>query len=299
MQQKTKIFSICTGDYKYGVFALINSIRHCGIINDIIIGTDKIIPELEHIIGVEQLIIESEWNGLNLKSTVILESECDHFVFFDSDIIVTSADFFKEIELLIIKSKFVVCIDGIVSGNEYRRMYWNDIYPSTLAKREYHNFYYNSGFFAGSYLEHNYILKDWKKLTQKYLDPKAYLFDNPKLPMADQDLFNAIIQTLPLDNLVSLQMPDWRAINLEDFPFFHIGNFRPHAFLHCTGNFKPWKIKKVPAQSPTLYDELWFKYVTDSANPIMPKIIFPRVLKLWFKRNILSRILVKIKKTFH
>ena len=146
--------------------------------------------------------------------------------------------------------------------------------------------------------DHHFILEDWQKLTSEHLNPTAYLFDHPKLPMADQDIFNAVLQTVKISNLVSIQMPDWRAINLNGFPFFHIGNFRPHAFLHCTGASKPWKLKSIPSRSPTAYDDLWFTYLTEFANPINAQISFSWLMRGWFRRNLLSRFISRAKRNF-
>jgi len=291
----TTIYTVSTGNYKYGAFALINSIRSFGLTNPIVVGTDAHLPELDNIEGVTQIVFNSAWNGVNLKSVLILAHPSDNFIFFDADIIVTHADFIPELERLLLSNKFVACVDGIVSQHEYRRAYWAEIYPFKNGDISAHCWYYNSGFFAGVFNQHKQILEDWKEISNQYLDPKAYLFDNPKLPMADQDTLNAILQTLPLTSLATIQMPDWRAINIHENPFFHIGNFRPHAFLHCTGKNKPWNITAIPPRSPNAYDDLWYSYMFKNNTPVKGSFKITYLQRQWFERSLLSRIIIKLK----
>jgi hypothetical protein len=292
------IYTVSTHNYKYGAFALINSVRNLGLNNPIVIGTDIHLPELENIEGVTQIILNSNWSGLNLKSVLILEHPAEHFIFFDADIILTHADFIPELERLLSLNKFVACIDGIISQHEYRRSYWAKIYPFTNGNSSEHSWYYNSGFFAGVFSLHEKILSDWKEVSNKHLDPKAYLFDNPKLPMADQDTFNAVLQTMPLEALVTIQMPDWRAISVHNHPFFHIGNFNPQAFLHCTDKNKSWTIKKAPARSPNAYDDLWYYYLFTNKHPVNCGLEISWGLKQWFQRTMISRVIIKLKNIF-
>src|SRR4051812_9816256 len=83
------IYTVATGDYIYGAFALINSLRTLGVTNPVVVGTDKDWPELADLGGVQQVVFDSGWSGLNLKSVLILENPADEFIFFDADIIVT------------------------------------------------------------------------------------------------------------------------------------------------------------------------------------------------------------------
>jgi hypothetical protein len=291
------IYTVSTGNYKYGAFALINSVRNLGLNNPIVIGTDMHLPELENIEGITQIVLNSDWNGLNLKSVLILEHPAEHFIFFDADIILTHPDFIPELERLLSLNKFIACIDGIVSQHEYRRLYWSEIYPHGNKPIE-HCWYYNSGFFAGVFSLHQHVLSDWRALTKKHLDPKAYLFAHPKLPMADQDTFNAILQTLPLDSMATIQMPDWRAISIQEHPFYHIGNFIPHAFLHCTGKNKPWAINSTPANAPNTYDDLWYQYLFIKTRPVKSDFNLSFLQKQWFQRTVISRLIIKLKKIF-
>ena len=292
----TTIYTVCTGQgYKYGAFALINSIRAMGCTNPVVVGTDVHLTELDTVEGVSQLVFDTDWNGTNLKAYTILNIPAESFIYFDADIILTSKTFISELEKLLDNNKLVVPVDGILSESEIRRIYWKEIYPGTTDKIE-HSWYYNAGFFAGTLTQHKQLLLDWMELNKKHLDLKAFLFDNDRLPMADQDTLNAVLQTLPLNSMVTIQVPDWRPLNLTFNPFFHIGNFRPHAFLHCTDKNKSWKIKKIPSRSPHTYDDLWYQYSFKNNYPVSFNPEISWWVKQWFERTLISRIVIKLKK---
>ncbi|RYE37221.1 MAG: hypothetical protein EOP42_00410 [Sphingobacteriaceae bacterium] len=296
--QVVTIYTIAKGNYKFGAFALINSLRANGVENPIVVGTDVHLKELENVEQVTQVVLDSTWNGINLKPVLLLKQPADYFIYFDADIILTDAGLITEIEKRLLEDKFFTCVDGIVTEHEIRRHYWHEIYPVKEASGNPTCWYYNSGFFAGSFKNHTWILEDWKQLNQTYLDPEAYLFSNPKLPMGDQDTFNAVIQNLPTNNIASIQMPDWRAVNIHTHPFYHIANFRPQAFLHCTGKDKPWLFTHSPAKPPTAYHDLWYKYVIQKSGPVICNFPISFWLNEWFERSYLSRIIIKIKSVF-
>ena len=293
------IYTIAKGNYKYGAFALINSLRANGVKNQVVVGTDVYLKELEYVEQVTQVVLNSTWNGINLKPVLLLEHPSEYFIYFDADIILTDAGLITEIEKRLYEHKFFTCVDGIVTEHEIRRQYWHEIYPVKEASNQPTCWYYNSGFFAGSFKNHTWILEDWKQLNQTYLDPEAYLFSNPKLPMGDQDTFNAVIQNLPTSKMASIQMPDWRAVNINHHPFYHIANFRPQAFLHCTGKDKPWLFTRSPAKPPTAYHDLWYQYVIKNPEPVKCNFPISFMLKEWFERSYSSRIIIKIKSIFY
>lgn len=293
------IYTIAKGNYKYGAFALINSLRANGINNPVVVGTDVYLKELENAEAITQVVLDSDWNGINLKPVLLLTHPSEYFIYFDADIILYNANCIAEVEKLIQQKKFFACVDGIVTEHEIRRHFWQEIYPPKDAQTNPTCWYYNSGFFAGCFTEHSWILQDWKKLNQNHLDPKAYLFSHPKLLMGDQDTYNAILQWLPIQKMAAIQMPDWLAMSLPHHPFFHIGNFWPHAFLHCTGKEKPWLFKKLPARSPNTYDDFWYQYVIKSPAPVCCSFPLSYLQKQWFKRSILSRIIIKFNAIFN
>ncbi len=289
------IYTIAKGNYKFGAFALINSLRVNNIKNPIVVGTDVYLKELEAVEQVTQVVLDSNWNGINLKPVLLLKHPANYFVYFDADIILTDVELINEIEKRLKEKKFFACVDGIVTEHEIRRHYWQEIYPIKEASNQLTCWYYNSGFFAGSFKDHQWILEDWKQLNQNYLDPQAYLFSNPKLPMGDQDTFNAILQNLPTKQMAIIEMPDWFSVINQPNSFFHIGNFRPHAFLHCTGHEKPWLIKQTPTRAPNTYDDLWYKYVIQFPSPVLCAFPISYFQKQWYKRSLLSRIIIKLK----
>lgn len=289
------IYTIAKGNYKYGAFALINSLRAKGVKNPVVVGTDSYLTELENVENITQVVLDSTWNGIYLKPVLLLTHPAEYFIYFDADIILYDANLILEVETRIQQHKFFACIDGIVAEHEVRRYFWQEIYPIKEASAKPTCWYYNSGFFAGSFKDHNWILEDWKQLNQNYLDPEAYLFSNPKLPMGDQDTFNAILQLLPTDDMAIIQMPDWYAINIHQHPFYHIGNFRPQAFLHCTGKEKPWLFKQAPVRAPNTYDDLWYQYIIKSPSPVSCSLQLSYLQNQWHKRSILSRVIIKLK----
>lgn len=292
------IYTIAKGNYKYGAFALINSLRACGVNNPVVVGTDSYLTELDTVENVSQIILESTWNGTNLKPVLLLSHPAEYFIYFDADIIVYDAELIIEVEKQIRQNKFFACVDGIVTEHEVRRHYWQEIYPPKNADAKPTCWYYNAGFFAGCFAEHNWILNDWNVLNQSHLNLEAFLFSNPKLPMSDQDTLNAVLQLIPTKQMVVIEMPDWFGVINQVNPFFQIGNFRPQAFLHCTGKEKPWHLKKAPARAPNTYDDLWYRYIIQSPSPVSCSFPLSYWQKQWYKRSILSRIIIKLKSIF-
>jgi len=287
------IYTITKGNYKYGVIALINSLRFCGIENEIIIGTDKEIIELTAHKNIKQVIIDSDWNPTNLKGKLILDNSANNFIFFDADIIVNSAKFVRVVEKYIAQGKFCAVIDGVVPENDYRRHLWRTVAPSDLGISS--SWYYNAGFFAGNSTLHLDFLTKWFNLIETTLDPTKFLFENEDFPMADQDIYNCLLQNVSSEDIVSFSPSDWLGISTQVNPFFQIGNFRPHAFIHCTGEHKPWKMNGLPKQAPNEYDIKWYDFIFNPENTIKVNFRLNKVQHQWFKNKIQIRILRKIK----
>ena len=293
----TTIYTLCTQKFKYGAFALINSIRQLGANNPIIIATDINLPELNNVAGITQVIIKNDWNPVNLKPLLLLQHPSENFIFFDADIVVTNAQFIPELERLITNDKFITCIEGIVVDNEYRRSYWSEIHHTNNGLAN-HKWYYNSGFFAGNMATHKSLLNNWMELSSRYLDLSALFFSDSRLPMQDQDILNAILQNTPSNNIISIQMPDWYSVVVPQHSFYATGIFKPHAFVHCTGKNKPWDIIATPARLPNSYDNEWYKYLLKQTTPIKSDYKISYLQRQWFERTALSRIVIKIKKIF-
>ncbi|WP_231427103.1 hypothetical protein [Pedobacter sp. Leaf250] len=287
------IYTITKGNYKYGVIALINSLRFCGIENEIIVGTDKEIIELTGHKNIKQIIIDSDWNPTNLKGKLILDNPANSFIFFDADIIVSSAKFVRIVEKYIEQGKFCTVIDGIVPHNDHRRHLWRTVSPSDIEIPS--PWYYNAGFFAGNSTLHFDFLMNWLNMIETTLDPTKFLFENDDFPMADQDIYNCLLQNVATADIVSFSPSDWLGISTQLNPFFQIGNFRPNAFIHCTGEHKPWKIIGLPKQAPNEYDIKWYDFIFNPENTIKANFRLNKVQHQWFKNKIQIRILRKIK----
>ncbi len=300
MLDHATIYAVSKGNYKFGAIALVNSLMRLGLKNDIVIGTDINIHELEKLRNVKQVIIDSAWNATNLKAKLILKSRSPLFIYFDADIIVNDKRFITKVEEIITSGKFCVAVDGIVPQNDYRRHFWSHHIPKLADRKSTeHSWYYNAGFFAGNINHHEQLLSDWSNLIESTLDPQKFTFDDENFPMADQDIYNALLQTVPLNQLVSFSMPDWIGISAQLNPFFQIGNFRPYAFIHCTGEHKPWKIVGIPKMSPNDYDTAWYKNIFAEDNPVKTDMKLSSLQHMWFKYSLVTRIIVRLKRRFN
>ncbi|RZK42874.1 MAG: hypothetical protein EOO90_05990 [Pedobacter sp.] len=291
------IFTITKGNYKFGVIALINSLRALGLTNKVIVGTAEDIKELENVPNVVQAKIDPEWNPTNLKCKLIIDNPSELFIFFDADIIITEKKFIEKVQELTSNGLFYAAVDGIVPQNDYRRIVWREINPGNSENIE-HPWYYNAGFFAGNLKNHLSILERWHELICTHIKPAEFTFQNKKFPMVDQDMYNAVLQNVKMNEIVSISAPDWIGIAAQVNPFFQIGNFRPSAFIHCTGEHKPWKIDGIPRQSPNEYDKLWYEYIFGENNLIKADVKFSRIQHMWFNHSIATRIIRKIKSRF-
>ena len=301
MPASATIYTITKGNYKFGVIALINSLARLGLTNKIVIGTDVIIDELLVIKNIDQVIINSTWNPTNLKAKLIIDHPSDFFIYFDADVIVTDKKFVLKVEEIIASGKFCVAVDGIVPQNDYRRNLWQTKVKGLEFTQDdiEHSWYYNAGFFAGNFIQHEKILSQWLLLIEKNIDPEKFTFSNDDYPMVDQDMFNALLQNITLNQFVSFSMPDWIGISTSLNPFFQISNFKPCAFIHCTGEHKPWKIKGIPKNSPNSYDVQWYRNTFDSDNIAQPFFKLNSLQHMWFNYSSLTRIISRLKRRFN
>lgn len=221
-------------------------------------------------------------------------SEC--FIFFDADIIINDKKFIHSVEKAINSDLLCVAVDGIVPQHDYRRYVWHQIHPGALLQTE-HPWYYNAGFFAGNKTSHLSLLIFWDELIKTHIKSNQFLYDNEDFPMMDQDMFNAVLQHLKLDKIMSFSRPDWLGIATQVNPFFQIGNFRPYAFVHCTGKHKPWNMKGIPTYGPSEYDEKWYKFIFDKNNAIKTTVHLTKLQHSWFRHSLITRIIRKIKKS--
>jgi len=287
------VYTVCTGHYKYGLFALIKSLRK-NYSGPIIIGTDKIMDEIANLDQVEQVILQSDYVFGNLKSKLVIEQPAKSFVFLDADIIVINPIFISFLrETLQKHNRLIVSAEATIPQNDIRRLNWN--VQNGIETKPVTNVVYNGGFFAGTYENHLPFLKQWQELIHKHLKPGEYLFANPDFPMADQDIMNSILQNYPEDGLVAISLPDWESTAVSVNPFYAVGRFKEQLFVHCTGKLKPWLIQKLPLRYPNLYDRLFFKYSTNAELGIKSDLKFNKLQQLWFTESRLIPFYNKIR----
>jgi lipopolysaccharide biosynthesis glycosyltransferase len=289
------IYTVCTGHYKYGLFALIKSLRKLGYNGKIIVGTNSSIKEIEHLEQVEQVILTSNYVFGNLKAALILKNPSKKFLFLDADIIVTNEAFVPFVQKELDNGKrLVLCVEGIVAKNETRRQLWcelenNKNFPVT-------NQYYNGGMFAGVFEQHKEILEAWNQSIHKYLEPGKYLQASANFPWADQDILNMTIQHMPEEKILAIAMPDWVGTATVSNAFFPCGQFSKPLFIHATGKLKTWLVKELPLQYPNAYDKVFYKYHNDTILNINSDLKFSRLQIMWLTESRLLPLFNKIRR---
>ena len=278
------IYTVCTGHYKYGSFALVNSLLHFGYKGPVIVGTDKIIPELEGVNQVEQVILDSKHVFGNLKARIILENPAKNFIYLDPDVIQLNADFLNIVLDSLDKfGKLILSTEGLVSKNEIRRTIWNDkIKESSLPQSDQ---YYSGGFVAGVFEEHKYILELWDKYIHEYIEPGKYFRCCPEFPLADQDILNLVVQNIPSDKVLSIAIPDWVGTATAFNPFHEFGFYDKALFVHATGKHKTWTLKEIPMRYPNPYDKAFFKFIQMPEFGIKTDYTFTKMQERWFKES--------------
>lgn len=278
------IYTVCTGHYKYGLFALVNSLLHFGYEGPIIVATDKSIPKLEGVNQVEQVILDSKHIFGNLKARVILENPAKKFIYLDPDVIQLNADFIHIVLDSLDKfGKLILSTEGLVSKNEIRRTIWNDkVKVSTLPQSDQ---YYSGGFVAGVFEEHKYILELWDKYIHEYIEPGKYFRCCPEFPLADQDILNVVVQNISSDKILSIAIPDWKGTATMFNPFHEFGFYESSLFVHATGKQKTWTLKEIPMRYPNPYDKAFFKFIQMKEFGIKTDYTFTKMQVRWFKES--------------
>lgn len=289
------IYTVCTGHYKYGLFALINSLLCNNYKGKIIVATDKSITELERVAQVEQVILDSKHIFGNLKARIILERPAKKFMYLDPDVIQLNPNFVDIIlENLDKYGKLILSTEGLVAKNEIRRSIWNNkVGVHTLPQSDQ---YYSGGFIAGIFDEHNYILELWDKYIHEFIEPGKYFRCCPEFPLADQDILNVVIQNISSDKVMSIAIPDWIGTATSINPFHEFGFFEEPLFVHATGKQKTWLLTNMPPRYPNTYDKAYFKYITMNQFGIDSKVSYSFMQTMWFKESKLLPLINKWRK---
>jgi len=292
------IYTVCTGHYKYGLFALVNSLLHFGYKGPIIVATNELIPELKDHNQVEQVVIESKYIFGCLKARIILSKPSKKFVYLDPDIIQLNPDFIQIInDYLDNYKKLILSTEGLVSKNEVRRAIWNK--KVGVNKEPLSDQYYSGGFVAGVFEEHKDLLELWDNYIHEFIEPGKYFRCCPEFPLADQDILNVVIQNIPPEKVLSIAIPDWIGTATKFNPFHEFGFYETPLFVHATGKLKTWTLKEIPMRYPNVYDKAFYKFIQFKDYGV--KIEFPitRMQKLWFNESKLLPFYNNIRKALN
>ncbi|MCB0538917.1 MAG: hypothetical protein KDE33_15495 [Bacteroidetes bacterium] len=285
--EELSIYTVCTGNYKYGLFALLNSIAKCNFKGKIYVATNKEIEELNHLENVYQKIIHTNHIFGCLKAKIILDNPSDKFIYLDPDIVILNTNFFKIINNSLEKhQKLIVSNEGILPSSDIRRRIWND--KAKINSNPKSNYYYSGGFVAGLFSKHKTNLKEWDTYINDFIEPGKYFKCCYEFPLADQDILNLVLQNMETDEILSFGFPDWIGTATSINPFHEYGFFEKPLFVHATGGSKSWQYEKLPLRYPNAYDKGFYKNIIENTLGIEIDLKLSRIKKLWFTE---SRIL--------
>lgn len=289
------IYTVCTGHYKYGLFALINSLLHFSYKGKIIVATNELIPELKNHPQIEQVILDSAHIFGNLKARIILERPSKKFMYLDPDIIQLNPNFIQIIkDFLEATPKLILSTEGLVAKNEVRRAIWNR--KAGIQSEPLSDQYYSGGFVAGVFEEHKELLVLWDAYIHEYIEPGKYFRCCPEFPLADQDILNLVVQNIPADKILSIAIPDWIGTATMFNPFHEFGFYETPLFAHATGKLKTWTLKEIPMRYPNAYDKAFYKFIRMKEFGITADLKYTRMQILWFKESKILPFYNNIKK---
>lgn len=289
------IYTVCTGNYKFGLFALLNSIAKCDFKGKIYVATNELIEEINHLNNVHQKIIHTQHVFGCLKAQIILENPSEKFIYLDPDIIITNPDFFRIIYNSLEKEgRLLVSNEGILPSNDIRRKVWND--KANILSSPKSNYYYSAGFVSGIFTKHENILIQWNDLINKYIEPGKYFKCCYEFPLADQDILNLVLQNIETDEILSFGFPDWVGTATSINPFHEYGFFEKPLFVHATGGSKSWQYKKLPLRYPNTYDKLFYKNIIGNPLNIKINLKFNSIEKMWFTESKILPFYNKLRK---
>lgn len=278
------IYTVCTGHYKHGLIALINSLIHFGYMGRILVATDQIISELRDVKEVEQVVIDTKHVFGNLKARVILEYPDDYFLYLDPDVIQTSSSFIDFVkDILCRHDGLLLSSEGIIPRNEVRRLAWAD----AIGEQDtiLHDVYYSAGFVAGRFEANKMFLEKWDTTINRFIEEGKYFNAHPCFPLADQDILNAIVQHWPQEKVATVGIPDWIGTAVSVNPFHPWGSHPETLFVHATGKQKTWNLEKLPLRYPNSYDRWYYRFRFGADLAIICSQRLPYWHRKWFNES--------------
>lgn len=289
------IYTVCTGHYKYGLFALVNSLIHHGYKGPIVVATDNTIAELTEVKQVEQVIIDSKHIFGCLKGHIILKHPAKKFLYLDPDVIQLNPEFISIVDDLIESTgKLILSTEGLVGRNDVRRITWNT--AAGIAQSPQNDLYYSAGLLGGSYDKHKELLELWDEYINRFIEPGKYFRCCPEFPLADQDILNLVVQNLNPHEVLSIAIPDWLGTATGINPFHEFGFYESPLFVHATGKEKTWTLKELPMRYPSAYDRAFYKYIQMQEYGVKVDYPISTMEKLWFTESKILPIYNKFRK---
>lgn len=279
------LYTFADEAYVPAVVSLINSARGIGFRGPIHVGSPEPLSiALQSHEGVTFHVMGQSmyWPG-NRKAELILAHPSDYFVFLDADVIVSHCSFFDRMERLI-EFGPVCSVETIIPSIDSRRHMWAKRLGRVSRPQEWPDCYFNSGLFAGVFKRDQPLIEAWHSGIRNVLSPPGDLLTDPDFQYADQDVLNAVLQ-------------DWepQPIGIGPPDVWYSDGFRYNSdapiLLHCIDRPKPWRIRRLPSYSPSIYDLAWYEHVVAKPEPIRITMEMPFVVRVWFERRALAHLL--------
>jgi hypothetical protein len=293
------IVTLVTGDYHFGAAALINSLAASGFDGSVLVAHDKPLPwELsrEARVSFRSFAKPTRWEA-NLKAEIILAEDNGNYCYVDADCI-AGPSFVGTIASEVL-SRPIFCAEGLIGGDDVRSHAWR----SDLALTDRFGpsggliVYINAGMFAVQLPRDVQLLTAWQDLMERALPGRGDMFKTTNYMMADQDCLNAVLQagTMPFS---TFGPPDIWYRALPHNPFHHVGSGRDVLLFHCTGGAKPWRLAKVPASKPDVYDGLFRRFTFEETPWVRTRARLPAAIRGWLDDGLHHRIARRVRNLF-
>jgi hypothetical protein len=293
-----KVVTVVTGDYVFGVTALINSLAAAGFADEVILAHDEAASDVRDDLQCRPsaritfmaLPRGERWAG-NRKAEALLALEDGDYCYLDADCVVRPG--FLEVIGPAVRSAPVFCAEGLIPSSDLRRWAWerdaNAAFASqTLAKGLGACVYVNSGAMALSFPRDRGMISDWNAMMRRVLPPRGEMYETPYYLMPDQDSLNAVL-AFREEPFATISPPDvWYRVQ-PSRPFLHVGSRREPLVLHCTGQ-KPWNLAGAGPDKPDVYDRAFLRFTFRETPWVSVKRTLSPAVMRWLEDRYGQRI---------